>query len=214
MGTNPLKDDESQPPRRFYAARVADRQCQEMLGMLRAFIADRALNDAEVNAFRRWLANNPAVTLSFPGRFLAARLSAMLADGVIDEEERHELLQMMHDAVGDDEIDGATASTALPLDRPTPAVLFEGATFVFTGLCAYGKRAQCERAVVERGGRCESAVTRRVDYLVIGTLASPAWVQSNFGRKIEAAVRLRDGEGLPVRIVSEQTWLEALENRA
>ena len=61
-------------------------------------------------------------------------------------------------------------ATDLPVDRPPPRVLFPGRTFVFAGEMAYGPRRACEREVEELGGSCDRAVTRRTDYLVIGSL--------------------------------------------
>jgi hypothetical protein len=47
---------------------------------------------------------------------------------------------------------------------------------------------------------------------VIGTLASPDWITSSYGRKIEQAVTYRNDHGRPV-IISEQQWLEGLESQ-
>jgi len=56
-----------------------------------------------------------------------------------------------------------------------------------------------------------TAVTRRTNSLVIGPIASRAWLESTHGRKILRAVELRS-EGLPVRIVSEEAWIQAVDS--
>ena len=53
-------------------------------------------------------------------------------------------------------------------------------------------------------------MSRAVNYLVIGTLASRDWRFSSHGRKIEKAVKLR-GQGVPIRIISERVWLKCGE---
>jgi hypothetical protein len=58
-----------------------------------------------------------------------------------------------------------------------------GSTSVFDGLLNSHPRKQCEREVVERRGTVEDNVTRRTTFLVIGTLSSPDWEQSNYGRR-------------------------------
>jgi hypothetical protein len=80
-------------------------------------------------------------------------------------------------------------------------------------------RVGCSAALVEtangksRIGAAEWAqtVTKRTNFLVIGPIASSAWLESTHGRKILRAVELR-GEGLPLRIVSEEAWIHAIES--
>ena len=84
-----------------------------------------------------------------------------------------------------------------------------GRIFVFTGQMAFGPRQDCQRHVELFGGLCEASVTRRTNYLVIGTFASRDWAHTSFGRKIEKAVGLRD-RGQPLAIVAEHHWAAQL----
>jgi hypothetical protein len=54
------------------------------------------------------------------------------------------------------------------------------------------------------------SVTSKTDVLVVGMIASPDWIQSTHGRKIEAAISMKQG-GHPIVIVPEEHWLEALQ---
>lgn len=204
-------DANGQPDKALWARRVADRCVHEMLGMVKGLVADGVVNDAEVVAFRQWIQANPDVTVTWPGDVFAERIVRILADGVIDDDEREELHRMMEDLVGDPDGEGApeSFSTRLPLDNPCPTILFDNRTFVFTGYFACDSRDGCKRRVVERGGRVADTVTGNVHYLVIGEIASHAWMQSAFGRKIEKAVHLRE-RGKPLAIVSERSWLDAV----
>ena len=85
----------------------------------------------------------------------------------------------------------------------------DGQVYVFTGKFAWGTRRDCEREVVTRGGACDSNVTKRTGYLVIGTFGSRDWVHTAFGRKIDKAVSYRQS-GASVRIVAEGHWANAL----
>jgi hypothetical protein len=53
-------------------------------------------------------------------------------------------------------------------------------------------------------------VTKRTDYLVIGTFGSRDWVHTSFGRKIEKAVSLR-GSGSGIAIAVEDHWVQCVE---
>ena len=71
---------------------------------------------------------------------------------------------------------------------------------------AYGTRRKVSEAILTRGGiPTDSTPTRQTHYLVIGLFASRDWANTNYGRKIERAVELRDlGSG--ISIISEEHW--------
>ena len=107
---------------------------------------------------------------------------------------------------------GQTASRAslLPVDVPEPAIIHLEKSFVVTGTFDYGTRATVIGAIESRGGRTASAPSRRTDFLIIGELGSRDWINSNAGRKIQAAIALRDA-GHRISIVSEAHWLKHLQ---
>ena len=53
-------------------------------------------------------------------------------------------------------------------------------------------------------------MTKKVNYLVIGTMNSPAWVHESYGHKIAYAMRLK-GDELPVAIITEKHWINAIQ---
>ena len=61
-------------------------------------------------------------------------------------------------------------------------------------------------AIEARGGKPSDAPpTQESHYLVNGVFASRGWANTNYGRKIERAIMLRDtGSGLS--IISEEHW--------
>ncbi|MBM3877517.1 MAG: hypothetical protein FJ386_12480 [Verrucomicrobia bacterium] len=101
-----------------------------------------------------------------------------------------------------------------PFDRPQPAVVFAGKSFVFTGKFAFGSRKKCLDAVLARGGVAPSqkSVNQFIDYLVVGIEGSAAWKRGAYGNKIEDGVLSRREHGTPA-IISEQQWAEALTQR-
>ena len=91
-------------------------------------------------------------------------------------------------------------------------VTFPTRAFCFTGKLIDLKRSAAEREVRSRGGLILDRINERLDYLVIGDEASPAWKHGGHGRKIEQAqVFHRSGHSLPI-LVSESMFLEALAN--
>jgi NAD-dependent DNA ligase len=207
-----ILDEHGQPPRRFYVARVEDRAIHEMLGLVKGIVCDGIVTNEECQAFARWLNANPDATSAWPGKVLARRILEVFADGTVEATERHDLYELFCDTVGDGgnaESLAQNYSTRLPFDDPAPQITFAGRTFVLTGQFIFGSRARCEREIASRDGRCHATVVKQPHTLVVGTIASRSWIQSDWGRKIEKAVQFRDA-GVGVQIVSEETWLGAL----
>lgn len=195
----------------FHERRTRDRAVQELLGLCKGIIADGVVNDGEAVALRQWLEQNPAAAASWPGNVIYDRLLRVFEDGVIEEDERTELEELLLATVGESRAaaDATAHATRLPLSDPPPQCIFRGKLYAFTGTFCYGTRTQCEAAVVERGGRCGSGVTLHTDFLVIGTLPTGAWQFTTHGRKIERAIEYRR-DGQPIAIVSEEHWVKAL----
>ena len=141
---------------------------------------------------------------------LSQQISSILDDGVIDSEEIQELTGALQAFTGgDSEVTPGELlkTTQLPLTLPKPVVAFEGKCFLFTGTFAYGTRKQCTAAIENLGGTASTTVSKKVDYLVLGTYITPSWKHETFGNKITDALSLM----LP--IISEEHWTQAMPGR-
>lgn len=187
---------------------MAKRAYHELVGLCRGILADNHVSDEEVVALEQWCKAYPEVACTWPGDVVARRVSLVLEDGVIDDEERRDLKDLLEQLTGqvDDVID---APTSLPLDDPAPNVIIAGHSFCFTGTFAFGRRKACEQVVGSAGGTISKGVNRKLNYLVIGSRITPAWAHSTHGRKIEAAVTVRE-DGHPLYIVAESHWSRAI----
>jgi hypothetical protein len=195
----------------FNRARRAERDVCELLGLARGLLADGSVIESEALLLRDWIGRHPDAVEHWAIRTIHDRLMRHFADGVIDDSERMDL-RLLLDKLVSGELSAtcdADASSTLPLDQPPPAIEWVDKVYVFTGKFAYGTRRDCEREVEKRNGACESNVTKRTSYLVIGTFGSSDWLHTAFGRKIEKAISYRD-DGVPLRIVGEDHWAGAL----
>lgn len=191
---------------RYHHDRLDDRQVTELIGIARGLIADGFLNDEEIGFLHKWLAATEGVSDNPLISTLMARIDAVLADGIIDPDERAEIFEAMKALTGADFVTGeALKSTTLPLCDPAPDIVFPEQRFCLTGSFVFGARKDCELAVRQRGG-LPGSVRMDTAFLVIGEYASDDWIQSSYGRKIEKAVEYRDRRGLPIHIVSEAHW--------
>lgn len=199
------------PRSRASGKRSDDRMVSELLGVCKGLIADGVVNDAEVIALSTWLNTHRTIATEFPARQLIERLMPMTKDGIIEDDEREAFAQMLADLVGEDlkAPGGLDNSTRLPLDDPPPFIQFDGQEFVFTGNFCISRRT-CELRVTDRAGIFSENIRQSTDYLIVGTVASSAWVTAAWGRKILRAMEMKKS-GHPIAIVSEADWLAAIE---
>lgn len=191
-------------------ARLDDRQINELIGLARGLIADDAINEKEVKYLQKWLVANLDVSNNPVTANLYRRIDAMLSDGVLDTEETQELLETLKRFSGGDfELGEVLKSTELPLDVPPPKIICPQCHFCFTGTFGYGTRKECEAAVERQGGECGS-LTKKTDYLIIGVYSTGSWLHSNYGLKIQKAMKMKS-EGHAIAIVGESHWRDFID---
>lgn len=191
--------------------RLLVRSCESLLGMCAGFLADGHLSDEEILFLDTWLRDHQELTTTWPGEAVHQRVKAVLADGVISEDERQHLTETLAGLIGGTLQDsGATTglSTRLPLDAVQQIEITER-TFCFTGAFVFGTRAKCQLSVIERGGIVFPNVRKNLNYLVIGSLASRDWAHTSHGIKIEKAQKYKS-DGCEIFVISEETWVAAL----
>jgi hypothetical protein len=197
---------------RFNRARRAERDLSEFLGLAKGLLADGAISIGEADTVHAWIERHPDAVEQWPLNRLAERLTRMYADGRIDDSERRELADLLGAIVGGQAgvLLGEDAPTTLPLSPPPIRFQWTGATVVFTGKFAFGTRAECQRVVAQLGAASEADVTRRTQYLIIGTFGSRDWAHTSFGRKIQKAVEYRGSGQYPI-IAAEEHWIESVQ---
>jgi hypothetical protein len=185
-----------------------DRGIHEMLGLCRGVLADGVVVEKEVRYLNDWINVNPELAVEWPIDVLARRLLKIFEDGKVEESERSDLADLLREITGGktNVWAGEFAATTLPLDKPPPELSFAGRVYVFTGKFALGPRQVCEDITRQRGAACESRITKRTNYLVIGTFGSSHWAHTSFGRKIMKAAAQREKGGGVLQIVCEDHW--------
>ncbi len=181
-------------------------EAAELMGFLTGVASDGVLNDQEIAALSSWLNKHQAIRETWPASVIIDRLATILDDGVITEEEREDLLRTLQHVT-------ANHRSSLRFDNSTEVwedavdeLKMSAATFCLTGDFVSGDRNTVETMLKLRGAEISSTVTKMVDYLVIGTLASRDWLYTSHGRKIEKALLLKR-EGSSVAIITERTLL-------
>jgi NAD-dependent DNA ligase len=181
-----------------------------LIGIATGLLADRTLSDSEIQYLHDWVTAHDEVAFAWPGDIIHQRVKAVLAAGIITEAKRAYLVDTLRQLVGDspETVTQAAHVTELAFDEEGP-VVFEGCTFCLTGNFVYAPGDVCEVEVTKRGGIVKSGVSKRVRYVVVGSLGSPEWKHGSFGTKIEKAIELKR-QGAPIAVVKEDRWVVAL----
>lgn len=184
-------------------------------GVLHGIAADGEVTAQEVVDLGDWLQDHHELIDIWPFCDLHELLDRVLADGVVDDDERAQVLafcQPFVERAADAGHDGAIGHSLTSICEHGEEISFVGKTFSLTGKAAK-VRKHLHAAIVERGGIAVENVSQRLDYLVIGSLSQPAWAYAAYGRKIEEVIQLRRS-GVRIAIVHEHHLDHALETLA
>ncbi|AAD22066.1 BRCT domain-containing protein [Vibrio cholerae] len=186
----------------------SDGLINQLLGFLQGITADDSINDKEIHALNKMLNSNREVIANWPGDVIHQRLNKILSDGIVDDEERHELLSMLKSICGQQFTDTGCAE-CFATDYFSDDVVvnsISGLQVCFTGKFFAGNRKSIENKAKELGADVRSDVNKQLDLLVIGSMASRDWIHTSHGRKIESVINNRKS-GSSTKILTEQAWL-------
>ncbi|WP_122875005.1 BRCT domain-containing protein [Pseudomonas viridiflava] len=202
---------EFQKSRFFHQERIDRKSVDALIGISVGLIADGQINQLDAQFLQKWIETNLAHLDDPVVNILFRRLNDMLSDGILSAEESEDLMLLLKQFTGIAPASNAPALrvSSLPLNDPLPIIDWSDRTFMLTGTMAYGPRKSCESLIVERGGLIGAGVSKKVHYLIVGSVGNEQWLHSSYGTKIKRAVELRES-GVPIAIVSEEHWQKAL----
>jgi len=183
----------------------AQQASKNLLGIISAIIADKSLPDAEIEFINNWIKNSPISGTTWPGNVLVERINRILADGKVDEDERSNLLSILNEMINGTlkKVCDKVSEKPLPLDE-IDAINFLDHTFCLTGNFLLGHKDICELKIKNRGGLVAGSITKKLDYLIIGSLGSDQWKHGNYGTKVQKALEYKLN-GIPIKIIHEET---------
>jgi NAD-dependent DNA ligase len=187
-----------------------NRSLGALLGIAQGVLCDGLLNDQEIIFLNEWLTENDAISATWPGDLIHARIKSILDDGIISEDERNYLTDTLQELIGGtrEQLAERNHVTELAFDE-NHEIVFENKVFCLTGKFVFAKRDVCEALIKSLGGNVSQNISSKVNYVVVGSLGSPEWKNGSFGDKIKEAANLRQS-GLPIKILYESDWKMAL----
>lgn len=189
--------------------RMKKRDTDQLLGLMSGLLADNKLTEDEIIFLAGWLERHEHLRDTWAGGVIMDRVSSVLEDGIIEPDEIAQLKGTIESLMGG-EVDDIIESVETP---SAPSAIFhldatielEGAKVVLTGDFVSCTREEAIQRISAAGARVMSSVSSKTDYVIVGAIASSAWVHGNYGRKIERALELSN-DGAPILIVEEHQW--------
>ncbi len=183
----------------------------ELHGILLGIAADGKLEDEELAFLDRWFSTHEQLVGEWPAEVLIERMEKIRADGVIDAQERREILELIKNLTGNrfDENGDADVSSSHIFATPISEFDHCGKKVCFTAKFLRGSRRDCEKLAKDRGAIIRANVSGGLDALIVGSMTSRDWRFQSHGRKIERALALNKA-GKSISILPEQRWLSFL----
>ena len=198
----PLKDSE---PRSFQGKKYHSnysnqtKALQELQALISGAIADNQLTRDEIIKLSSWLSKNENLAGNYPYDRIAVVVRESLQDGVLEDCELEEMLCLFKEYTSD-----AKCNEAESLD------LYEK-TFVLTGDFSRGSKDYIKQIIESINGTVKNSVSKKIDFVVMGSKGSPDWSYGNYGTKVKRAKELQS-EGINIRIISENDFFDSLPN--
>jgi hypothetical protein len=185
-------------------------------GMLQGALADGEISTDEAEYISDWIQEHTGLKGTWPYDEIETLLVHVLKDKIITDAENELLSSMFTNFIKDDEhavIQNPllfTETMVTTVCATDPQIEFTpDKLFCFTGISIKGTRAEFAEVVEKRGALFTDAVTKNLDYLIIGADGNPCWTFSCYGRKIEKAISYRK-KGSQLQIIHEADFWDAL----
>lgn len=200
----------------YYDKTTAD--LQRLHAILGGIVSDGVISEGELRGLSSWLQDHDHLKTCWPYDEIDSLVTAVLADGKIDEIEHKMLKDFFSEFIAllDDRTivspSIAEAGSIVGLCAVCPEVDFTGSKFCFTGASTRYTRAMLSATVSELGGEVVPSMSSKVKYLVIGADGNPCWAYACYGRKVEKAVELRKA-GVRLLIIHENDFHDAVADQ-
>lgn len=170
----------------------------ELRSLIQFSLYDGILTDEEIFNIRDWMDDNKQLEGAYPYDILFEKLTEILADGIVTDDERTAIIAVM-----EEQLDPVSCrSEDIDID-------FNGKTICLTGDFLSGPRSNVESRFTDAGAIIGKNVTSKTDYLIVGGCGSAAWSCGNYGNKVKKALELQK-KGKPIKIIREDVSLKCL----
>lgn len=174
------------------------KQINNLLSLVGHVCKDGKVTEDEISELREWINTHDELAKEFPYALIHASIEEALKDGVLETQELQQLFKtflFLLDPVG------CTA--------PCDGIDLSDKMVCLTGDFDYGTKEDVESFLNGLGAVVHPRVIAKVDYLIVGNLASSEWSAGRYGNKIKQALQLQL-KGRPIKIIKESDLMNVL----
>ena len=171
---------------------------QILNGLIKGIVADKEISLIEVNNLRQWLYDNIYLRGHYPFDQLLSTIEKALEDSKITEEEINEINDLINDLLNPIESMKSNINSV------------ENKVVCLSGNFSYGQKSDVENYIVQRGGTVVTSVTRKVDYLIIGSNECQAYSNGTYGTKVKKAMEMIE-KGSNIKILKESDFFISIK---
>lgn len=189
--------------RKSFGMRLSDttKSLQQLTEIVRYIISDDVLSDREIILLNQWLNENQNLAGNYPYDVLYSKITEILEDGMVTEAERDELMSILIEH--SDPVQHRSEREDMDFD-------FSGKKVCLTGEFDAGSRPEMESRFKQAGAIVVSAVSSKVDFVIVGGMGSTQWACGNYGSKVKKALELQNA-GKPIKIIREDVAVKCLK---
>lgn len=180
----------------FYKTTYTDatKSLQELQGVLFGVASDGELNDREIFAIKRWLLDHEELKGNFPYDKIYSTIKDILADGIISDSERKELLTLMNRIL--DPVESVQAK------NDVKSIQIDGSVICLSGDFECMSKSEFADLLASKGAIIKNNVVKSLDYLIVGGKGSEMWAHGNYGSKVKKAMEYNE-KGGSIEILKE-----------
>lgn len=172
----------------------------ELKSILKAISCDGILKKEEITFLIEWLNINSFLKGNFPYDRIYNKMTEVLEDGIITQQEHEELIKLFQAA------DNPVETSACECG----CLELTGKNICLSGEFDHGKKEDIAVTLVNKGATVQPSITRKTNILVVGGQGSSAWSSGNYGTKIKKALELQ-AKGIDIMIVRESDFFNSIE---
>lgn len=185
------------------------RDLTKLFGICEGVISDGSINDKERSFIKNWIAVYGLENEPIPHKILE----------LFNISQEQELIASLRQILGEIivTLDGDLIGLTGDIDYDHPETIdFKNKNFLFSGTFALIEKKAIIDFIVLKGGipkikKGEQRVTKDIDYLIVGTVASRDYSNGSVGNKIIAALEQR--EKRPIQIIHEKWYVEKIHGQ-
>lgn len=187
---------------RKYNTRFSDetKQLQELNVLVMEITCDNILTEDEILFLNNWLERNKHLSGNYPFDTISKAVSEVLEDGIITNEEKAFLLDVLSN------FSNPVESYSENIDN----VDLTAKQIVLTGDFVNGTKAEIVNKLEVLGAIVKSGVSSKTDYVIVGGYGSDNWACGNYGSKVKKALELQS-KGKDVKIIKEEEFFKCLK---